>query len=108
MQNRFLPQGHGTLEEAARGLPDHQLRRHLAVVSGDFALFEHAFDAFENNAHCVRSHSLHGLAHGSERWGAESRGGDIIEADHRAVLRHAQAGLGQGTNGAEGGHVVEG
>ena len=67
-----------------------------------------AVDALENNADRIRTHRLHGLANGGERRSTESRGGDIVEADHRTMLRHAQAGFGQGADGAEGGHIVEG
>jgi len=35
-------------------------------------------------------------------------GGDIIETHDRALIGHLQPGLGQGANGAEGCHIIEG
>jgi len=38
----------------------------------------------------------------------DGAGGDIVETNDRAMLGHAEAGFGQGPDGAEGGHIVEG
>src|ERR1700730_23335 len=98
----------GSTSETSRGLPDNQLWGDFMMAGGDLAFFQYRLDAFENNAHCARAHRFHGLAHRCERRSVESRGGNIVEADHRAVLRNAQAGFGKGADGAEGGHIVEG
>ena len=36
------------------------------------------------------------------------RGGDIIETNHGALVGYPQSRLGQGANGAEGCHIIEG
>src|ERR1700733_3988983 len=77
------------------------------MVSRNLAFLKHPVNALENNAHGIRTHRFHGLANRRERRSAESRAGNVIEADYRAVLRHAQAAVGKGANGAEGRHVVE-
>ena len=41
--------------------------------------------------------------------GTERPGGNyVVETDHRAIFGNFQSGAGQGADGAEGGHVVEG
>src|SRR5258708_38704433 len=106
MQNRYCSPGIALLN-AASGLPNHQLWSYLTVAGGDLALFEHRLDAFKDNSPCARAHRFHRLAHCGQRRSVERRGGNIIETDHRAMLRHAQPTLGKGSDGAEGSYVVE-
>ena len=71
MQKIDFHRATNNLTEPSRRLPHHQFRRDLAMMSRDLAFLEHAVNALENNAHCVRAHRFHGLAHGGERRGAE-------------------------------------
>src|ERR1700728_629217 len=78
------------------------------MVSRYLPFFKYRVDPFENYADRVCTHSLHGLPHGGEWRGAESRRSNIIETNHGAVLRHAQPSLSQGADGAVGSNIVEG
>jgi hypothetical protein len=53
------------------------------------------------------SQLLEGLANSRQGGTAIRRSGYVIEANYSAVFRHATAGLMQGADGAESGHVVE-
>ena len=53
------------------------------------------------------AHFKERLADGGERRRVIGRGLDVVEADHRDVFGHAEAGVFQGANGANGGDVVE-
>src|SRR5208283_4582429 len=54
------------------------------------------------------AHRFHRLPNGGQRRSAQRRGRHIVEANHRTMLRYAQAAPGQGSYGAERGHVIEG
>lgn len=77
------------------------------MLRGYLAFFDHRIDAFQNNAHRTGAHRLHRLPHGGQRRRAQRRSRDVIEADYRALLGHAQAMLVQGTNRSESSHIVE-
>src|SRR6202034_4932919 len=78
------------------------------MVSRYLPFFKYRVDPFKNNADRIRAHRFHGLTHGGEWRGTKSRGGNIVETNHGAVLGHAQPGLSQGANSTVGGHIVEG
>src|SRR5579862_4750408 len=94
-------------EKTAGGIAYHQLGRDLAMLGRDFSLFQNRFNTFENDADSARSHRFHRLTNGGERGRAQGRGGNVIEANHRAIARDVLSGFGEGANGAEGGHIVE-
>src|SRR6202034_3598361 len=75
---------------------------------GDFTFFQHRVDSIHHNSHRGRSHRFHRLADGGERGCVQCRGGDVIEADHRALFGHSHARLVQSADCAKGAQVVEG
>src|SRR5580698_4186514 len=96
------------LRHATRRLAHHQLRSDLAMSGGHFAFFQNRVDSLNHNSDGGSTHSLHGLAHGGERGRVQSRRGNIIESDDRALFGHADAGFRQRADDAEGAHVVKG
>ena len=54
------------------------------------------------------AHGVEGLTHGRECGILKGRGLDVIEADHRDVLRDAQTGFAEGPDRADRGDIVEG
>src|SRR5579863_1470559 len=73
----------------------------------DLAFFKYRLDALEHNPDGLGTHVSHGLAHGGEGRSVERRGGDVVEADYRAMFGDAESGGSEGADGAEGGHIVE-
>lgn len=53
------------------------------------------------------THSAQWLADGGQAWRVIGGAGDIVEADDGDILRAAQTGIDDGTNGADGGDIVE-
>src|SRR5512140_3079208 len=52
-------------------------------------------------------HFPQGLAHRRKAWILEGGGLDVVETDHRYILRNAHPRLAQGADGAQRGNVVE-
>lgn len=65
-------------------------------------------DAREKALYCLAAHFFEGLPDRCEAWGGETSYSYVVEADNGHVAWAVQTEVGEGSNGADGGSVVEG
>ncbi len=95
------------LLQGAGRLADDEFRGDLAVNRMHRFVFDDGVDGFDDESGGGLAHDLHRLTNGGESRMINGGGGDVVEADHRALLGHVDARFAESADGAEGGHVVE-
>src|SRR6476661_6671203 len=89
------------------GITNDQFRRDLAVPCQALTLLNGSSNQVFDNFGTQRALNFQLLLNSRQRGIVESRAGEIIKANDRAVFRNSASSFGQGANGSAGGQIVE-